>query len=155
MKLLLFSDSHGQVEYRVEMEREVRRGSLPDAVLFAGDAGFSSNHIFPELPYYCVRGNCDFSSSAPDHELIVLGEHRVYLAHGHLHRVKQTRDLLASDAFSQQARIAVYGHSHKQSLELVNGVYCINPGALKNGEYAVLNLLSDGKISPEFRKIRL
>ena len=155
MKLLLFSDSHGHVEYRDEMEREVRRGILPDAVLFAGDAGFSSNHIFPELPYYCVSGNCDFSSSAPNYELIALGGHQIYLAHGHLHWAKLTRNLLASDASSHQADIVVYGHTHLQGLELVNNVYCINPGALKNGQYALLNLLSDGSISPEFKKIRL
>lgn len=155
MKLLLFSDSHGHVEYRDEMEKEVRRGSLPDAVLFAGDAGFSSNHIFPEVPYYCVRGNCDFSSSAPDWELIVFGEHRIYLAHGHLHRAKLIKGLLASDALKNQARIAVYGHTHNQGLEIVNSVYCINPGALKNGQYAFLNLFSDGRIQPEFKRIRL
>lgn len=155
MRLLLFSDSHGQADYRRAMESEVRRGSLPDAVLFAGDAGFFTNHIFEDLPYYCVRGNCDYGSSAPDSELVTHGEHRVYLTHGHLFRLKLTLDLLASKALSEQARIAVYGHTHKQGFVLVNGVTCVNPGALKNGEYAFLELLNDGRILPDFRKIDL
>ena len=155
MRLLIFSDSHGHVEYRDAMEKEVRHEILPDAVLFAGDAGFSSNLLFPELPYYYVRGNCDVISSAPDKELIDLDKHRIYLTHGHLHRVKQTLDLLASDALSHQARIAVYGHTHCQGLDLVNSVYCLNPGALKNGAYAVLNLFHDGRIVPDFRRIKL
>lgn len=137
------------------MMNEVLEEGLPDAVLFAGDAGFSQNQVYLNVPQYTVRGNCDYISTADDEELIPFGLHQIYLAHGHLLRVKQTLDLLASAARSRDAKIAVYGHTHRQGLDLVNNVYCVNPGALKNGEYALLALSSDGSIRPIFRKIKL
>lgn len=153
MKLLLFSDSHGQAEYRSAMVKEAEKEGMPDAVLFAGDAGFSSNLLFEGVPHYFVRGNCDYISIADDEELIPMGSHLVYLTHGHLQRVKKTLDILASAAKSKNAGIAIYGHTHQQGLDLIQGVYCINPGALKNGEYAFLHLNADKSVRPDFRKL--
>ncbi len=154
MKLLCFSDAHGQEEKLRAMEQGVQKSGAPDAVLFAGDGSLSSYRPFEGIPYYEVRGNCDLLSKAADEVMLPFGPHHIYLTHGHLHRVKQTLDLLASAAKSRGAIIAVYGHTHRQGLDLINTIYCLNPGALKNGEYALLHLAQDGSFKPKFCYIK-
>ena len=154
MNLLLFSDSHGHTDYLQALMARVCTVSRPDAILFAGDGIRDAERVNAECQVYRVRGNCDHSSNALDEQLLTFSTHRIYLSHGHLHRVKRTLDLLASAARVKDAKIAVYGHTHRQGLELVNTVYCINPGALINGEYALLRIEEDGRIFPFFHNLK-
>lgn len=152
MKLLLFSDSHGNAKYLRAMQKRLLAEGQPDAILFAGDGAHDTALLSVACPVYSVRGNCDLTAIAPLEMVIPLGPWRIYLSHGHLHRVKQTLDLLASAARAGDARIAVYGHTHRQGLDLVNGVYCLNPGALDKGQYAWLTLDS-GAVRPVFASL--
>lgn len=143
MKLLLFSDAHGNTaNFRALMDLANER-IKPDMMLYAGDGSLGFHAVEYLCPRFMVRGNCDLGSPLPDELLIPCAGHLVYLCHGHQHKVKRGLDLLARVAAQKKADIAVFGHTHKQGLELINLVHCINPGSLASGEYAVLQL--DGR----------
>ena len=152
MKLLLLSDSHGTARMLARLQA-VLEAEKPDAILFAGDGIHDMRRFEGKLPVYKVRGNCDIGETGVDELVIPLAGQTIYLAHGHHHQVKRQLDMLASDARGHDAGIAVYGHTHKQALDMEARVWCINPGSLKQGEYALLNLPPDGSMSPVFRRL--
>ena len=154
MRLLLFSDSHGTSGCLNDMLAQAKKEGRPDAVLFAGDGLAGLSGLDSLAPAYKVRGNCDPPDpNTPQEMTLTFGRHVVYLSHGNLHRVKRTLDLLAAEALRRGAAIAVYGHTHVQQAELVSRVFCVNPGALWNGEYALLHLSEDKLPKAEFRKL--
>ena len=87
MKLLVFSDSHGNV---ANMEDAVRREE-PDQVLHLGDVVRDADALrrrFPDLPMTRVRGNCDARSDVPEECLLERAGRRLLLMHGHTRFVK-------------------------------------------------------------------
>ena len=66
MKLLCFSDSHGNPAYMQEM---IARHRTADAVIFWATARAilrQCAYFYPETAFYSVRGNCDFGADPPD-----------------------------------------------------------------------------------------
>ena len=64
MKILVFSDSHGNPDH---MLTAIRR-EAPDAIFHLGDGESDLRAVkraFPDLPIYSVRGNCDLFGAAP------------------------------------------------------------------------------------------
>lgn len=154
MKLLLVSDSHGAAANVSALIQRMKTEGVPDAVLHAGD-GMADAELFSVIaPVYKVRGNCDPPLRYVPQELTLrFGPSLIYLSHGNLHRVKRTLDLLASAANEAGAGIAVYGHTHRRQMDMVQSVLLVNPGALFTGEYALLYLQPDGSPRVEFRNL--
>ena len=124
LRIGLISDTHGLLRPAVH---EALAGV--SVILHAGDVG--GDEILDELaviaPVYAVHGNCD----APwDPRLkpalsLELGGLRIHVSHGHeLGRPKPTQIAKAYDA-----DICVYGHTHRQVIERVDGRLIVNPGA--------------------------
>ena len=88
MKLLVFSDSHGNLAHMVDaVEREA-----PDLVLHLGDCwrdGEELGYACPGLPLEQVPGNCDFHPGAAQERLLRLEGHTLFVCHGHTLGVKQ------------------------------------------------------------------
>jgi putative phosphoesterase len=154
MKLLLVSDSHGATAYVNMLILQMKKEGVPDAVLYAGDGIADADLLSVIAPVHKVRGNCDPPLRYVAQELTLrFGPSLIYLSHGNLHRVKRSLDLLASAAIEAGAGIVVYGHTHRQKLDLIDRVYLVNPGALFIGEYALLHLQPDGSPRIEFRNL--
>lgn len=88
MKLLVFSDSHGNPAYMQEM---IARHRTADAVIFLGDGARdieAMRVLYPETAFYSVRGNCDFGADLPDELVLDLGGARIFCTHGHNYNVK-------------------------------------------------------------------
>ena len=60
------------------------------------------------------------------------------MVHGHLHNVYFDIFKLYLLAVEQQADYVLYGHTHSQYLEEYEGITFINPGAFKEGNYALI-----------------
>ena len=68
---------------------------------------------------------------------------RVFYTHGHNYGVKSNLYTLAREAKSRGCQIALYGHTHRPSIDEVDGITLINPGSLQRavgegGSYAYL-----------------
>jgi len=130
MKILVFSDSHGETR---EMARVI--GTTTDAagVIFLGDNVRDIEKVaalHPHLPYYFVAGNCDFMSKAPNEACVELGGVKIYICHGHRHGVKSGLGHLAEFARQIGAQAAFYGHSHIAAQGEKNGITLLNPGSI-------------------------
>ncbi len=117
MKLLIFSDSHGDAGY---MRRAVLKNRDADAIIFLGDGLMDVMYSLEgeySIPIYKVKGNCDIgiSSYYPDvkktDELFLDGK-KIIFTHGDLYSVKSTTQDLSRLAISRGADIVLFGHTH-------------------------------------------
>lgn len=152
-RLLLISDSHGARSYVSALIKQFTGQNKPDCILFAGDGAGIEYQLSHICPVYAVQGNCDQFSRLPLELTVCYSGFKLYLTHGHQQRVKHTLDLLAVRAQENEAAIVVYGHTHQQDISLVNRIYCINPGALRDGQYALLTLEKGGQVRPSFHQL--
>ena len=156
MKAAVFSDTHGSTALMVEAVRRTR----PDVLIHLGDHDRDADILrleFPEIPLYTVRGNCDRLSAAPDRDIVPLGPVKAFITHGHLYYVKFGRlDSLVYAAQEQEAKIAMFGHTHEATYEKMGGVKLLNPGTAGQGRkltWALVEVFDNGGIACEIRDL--
>lgn len=128
MKLMVFSDSHGQPD---KMLGAIAKYA-PDMIIHLGDGGRDIDRIkkqFPQIPLEAVRGNCDLGSKLPETALLSVGGVKIFITHGHIYGVKHTLSLLVDEACAKNAAIVMYGHTHLANNSMAGGIYVLNPGA--------------------------
>ncbi len=142
MKIIVASDSHYERAMLISLVEEIRRRGDIDTVIhlgdMEGDADWLRGHL--NIPVYSVPGNCDMRFNAPPEIVVELGGVQMMLCHGHMQRVKYTFDPLAYRAMELNVPIALFGHTHARCLRNEGGVLLLNPGALKDGRYALLEI---------------
>lgn len=121
MTLGLISDTHGLL--RNEAIAALHGCGL---IVHAGDVG--NRQIVRQLeeiaPVVAVRGNIDtagWTAELPETACAQFGDARIYV----LHRLKDLDLYPAPDS----CNLIVYGHSHKASQEIRDGVLYVNPGS--------------------------
>lgn len=148
--VLLLSDTHGAVD----AVRWILSNFSEEcqACLFAGDGAqdiitvvreAASGRITIPPVIIMAQGNCDsqlyppiFPDGAnqkpfglPVYQQKMIAGQQILLAHGHLHHVEIDGRKLSMTAENLGCTIAVYGHTHIQSIEGFGGVTAINPGS--------------------------
>ena len=148
--VLLLSDTHGAVDavrwILAAFSEECQ------ACLFAGDGAQDIMTVVREaaagkltIPPVIImaQGNCDcqlyppvFTDSEnqkpfglPVYQQKMIAGQQILLAHGHLHHVELDGRKLSMTAENLGCTIAVYGHTHIQSIEGFGCVTAINPGS--------------------------
>ena len=160
MKILCFSDSHGDTRF-IQSALAMHRDA--EAVFFLGD-GLSDIERFvyedKVRPWFFVRGNCDHFAfvgdrEAPRADTVTLGGKRITFTHGDLYGAKSGKDELIALALNTRADILLFGHTHTPYESYVDtadgGLYLFNPGAasysyLKTPHYGIINITPDGII---------
>ncbi len=124
LRIGLIADTHGQL--RPDVHRALAGVSM---ILHAGDV--CGDEILDELnliaPTQAVYGNCDepWNTRLVERLDLEIGGVRIHVSHGHeLGRPKPSAVAAAYDA-----DVCVYGHTHKQVIERVDGRLIVNPGA--------------------------
>jgi len=131
MKILIFSDSHGQTELMSHIIKLYE--TQVNCVLFLGDYIrdiFKLQRSFADIDFFSVPGNCDFHSSRPQEILLEIGGAKIFLTHGHKHGVKSGYDRIASAAANHGANACFFGHSHVPVQFEKNGIIFLNPGSI-------------------------
>ena len=149
MKVAVISDSHGLLRPRTV---ELVRGC--DRILHAGDVGRAS--ILDELrrlaPVSAVRGNVDGGDGLADLPETISGD----LAGLPFRMVHRRQDV--DPLWVREARLVIYGHSHRPELGWQSGCLLLNPGAVGGRRFklpltmARLTLV-DGRILPEILSV--
>jgi uncharacterized protein len=126
VRIGLISDTHGRLRRQVF---DVFAGV--DLILHAGDVGGSD--ILDELetiaPVHAVIGNTDppgLGARAQDVVELELAGRRLVMLHGHSLGAPSP-DML--HATHPDADIIIYGHTHRQRVDVLDGCLIINPGA--------------------------
>ncbi|MBQ9648098.1 MAG: YfcE family phosphodiesterase [Oscillospiraceae bacterium] len=149
MKVLVVSDSHGDVE---NMCRAVER-EQPRMLLHLGDGWRDAELLaerYPDLPIEKVAGNCDFRAGEPAVRVIMIAGKRIMLCHGHTLGVKTNLSMLLREAIERKADAALFGHTHEPFVDIRAGVVMLNPGSVGNYRRPTYGTLSfeDGKCLP-------
>lgn len=117
----VISDTHGLL--RAEA---VERLAGVDHIIHAGDIG--SPEIIEGLrkiaPVTAIRGNIDkdaWANAYADDEVINLAGYDIYVLHN--------RNDLDRDPVAAGFNMVICGHSHKPSVETIDGVLYLNPGS--------------------------
>ncbi len=147
MKLLILSDSHGNI---ANMERAVELAA-PRMILHLGDCWRDAERLAgrcPSIPLHQVPGNCDFRPDAPVEQVLCLEDKRILLCHGHTYGVKQSLLAAGYAAEEQNLDLFLFGHTHKPLLDMRGKTMFLNPGSIgdpRRPSYAVVTL-SNGKL---------
>lgn len=156
MKILICSDSHGRRDLLAEL---VKMHPDADKLWFLGDGlrdlcAVSEQN--PALPVTAVRGNNDWADfDTPDTSLCAAQNVRALLCHGHTFYVKSGLLPLLEAGVNAGADLVLYGHTHRQSWEnfsqgkiptLKKPLVLLNPGALCDRQFAIVEILPDGKL---------
>ncbi len=159
IRALILSDIHGETTTLRWLLEEVWKQVGPiDAYICLGDGvrDFDNAESFirqrdEHATMYAVRGNCDFTTCHPDRLVIHLGGLKIYMTHGHIHRVKSGLDYLYGAARAEGVDIALYGHTHRANVEYTQP-WMLNPGAAQDDCCALLEI-ENGK--PHVKMISL
>ena len=147
MRIVVTSDVHR----RKNILYDIIDRHIDNADLFVncGDCEFDIediHFIYPNIRIEYVCGNCDWGSPLPLWKAIKFAGKKIIICHGHTFGVKHGNEMLLDAAKREQADICLFGHTHTPIVEKVDGIYLINPGAVCNSSYAVVDIV-DGKIN--------
>ena len=155
MKLIVASDSHYEKAMLMNLAQEIKRRGDIDAVIHLGDMTGDAHWLMKNLaqPVYSVPGNCDMDFRDPAEVALTLGGATVFLCHGHTLRVKTTLEPLSYRAEEKGASLALFGHTHARCVRNLGGVLLVNPGALKDGRYALIEINRGDVMMPQMLEL--
>ena len=154
MKVIVISDSHGSTNniiYALSREKDIT------PVIFLGDGIGDieqAEEWFPEHKFICVNGNCDSYLSDNTVAYKHIEGTTIVMTHGHRFNVKVSRRELINHAKGVLAHLALYGHTHRaeDTVDPLTGIRLVNPGALYDGHYAVIDFRK-GSVDVELKRI--
>lgn len=148
MKILIFSDSHGDT---YAMRKAMSLHSDAAYAVFLGDGLHDAETVMADYPgttLIAVRGNCDlYGMDYPTERVFFAKNKKIFLCHGHTVGVKSGLGGLIGTALRENADIALYGHTHVPSetylSEYARPLYLFNPGSARKdtagrGHYGIL-----------------
>lgn len=150
MKILVFSDSHGNTTkmfHALEKHRDI------ELVFHCGDCTKDISEpqaIYPTRIFEAVRGNCDTFGAFPLEKNLQLAGKSILITHGHPYGVKSGMTTLISKGIQGKYDAIVFGHTHIPYVEWTNSFMLVNPGsisrpkALTKPTYAILEVTGSG-----------
>ena len=160
MKILVFSDSHSN-SHNMKEAIELHKGKC-DCVIFLGDGVKDALYMkeqYPQIPFFIVKGNCDFFASEIESEKVIYLENfRILITHGHLYGAKSSYVRLAYRARELETDAVFFGHTHIPYDDVMEigdkRIQLFNPGSIgMGGTFGVINtsgkvlVTSHGKLS--------
>lgn len=148
MRILVVSDSHGETQ---KLKEVIRTQPTAEVVIHLGDSEINLGTIsseFPEKMFLAVRGNCDYASDLPLTEEREFEGVKLFFAHGHTLGVKSGLERAKAAARNCGAQVLLYGHTHRAATDYEDGLYIMNPGALKGfrAGYGTLDITEQGVV---------
>ncbi len=153
MRIVVTSDSHRRRNWLYDIiDRHIDN---TDLFIHCGDGEGDVENIpfvYPDIRFECVAGNCDWGSTLPLWKTVRFADKKVFFCHGHTYGVKHGYEMLLDNAKREGIDICLFGHTHNPYIEKIDGIYLINPGAVCNSSYAVIDII-DGKVNAYHAKI--
>lgn len=145
MRIIVTSDVHRRTNYLLEIIE--RHKDTTDLFINLGDSENEVDEalmIYPNLRIERVSGNCDFASSLPVSNVFTLGGKRIFISHGHTFYVKHGYQDIERRAKELDANICLFGHTHIPFTDIKDGIYYMNPGAVRDGSYGIIDIEPSG-----------
>ncbi|HIB28755.1 MAG TPA: metallophosphoesterase [Candidatus Thioglobus sp.] len=126
IKIGILSDTHGFIHTQI-----IKLMTQCDFVIHAGDIVDAETLLLlkPKQQLIAIQGNNDSHlTQLKTVEKIDLPGGLIVVEHGHLHGRKQPSHDSLRDAYPE-AKMIIYGHTHKQIIEQDSTPWIVNPGA--------------------------
>ena len=171
MKILAFSDSHGDTQLMYEILEIL--GNKIQMVLFLGDCVddiMDYTYICEDVDVHYAAGNCETRYFEPSDKVIEAAGKKIFITHGHKYAIKSGHDVIVSEAKSRGVGICLYGHSHSPEIFEESGIFFMNPGSISfprgvsgHPTYGIIDIAENGDVSGKiisvedgiFRELRL
>lgn len=129
MRILIVSDTHSYNRNYLEL---LSRLGTPDMIIHCGDVEGSEYTLTQaaDCPVMMIAGNNDFFTDLPRELEFNIGKYKVWVTHGHNHRVYMGNQTIKTAARSRGADIVCFGHTHVPVLEREDDLVVINPGSI-------------------------
>ena len=154
MKILVVSDTHRSL---ANFETVYNRVKPVDAVLHLGDVEGQEELVrsIAECPVHFVKGNCDLGSPEPIARELSLGGVKIFMTHGHKYGINWGTEGLEEMGWQTEAKVVLYGHTHRPVVEWKSGFWLCNPGSItqprqedRRPSYIILETDRRGDILP-------
>ena len=163
-KLLVFSDSHGNIAALKAVFNWAKDHIPPNdtiqAAAFLGDglsdlqSAAESENFYTDWKLVC--GNNDYGALMPETLNFEFAEHQIFMCHGHHFSLYGGYNTVIAAARTSGADIALCGHSHIPYDKVMSGVRIINPGSVGRprsrvgATFAVIECPSDNSLVVNF-----
>ena len=137
-RIAVASDSHGG---KLHLERFVEycQAEGIDGVFHLGDFADDARWLEKRVNVISwVAGNCDFRGQRE--AIVTIENQRILLVHGDKRDVKCGYDNLSYYAEEKLVNVALFGHTHRSFTGYRGKVLLVNPGALRDGSFCVLEV---------------
>lgn len=151
MKIIVVSDSHGDTFI---LNKVFEENKDADLFIHCGD------YCIPDYmmsTYRFVRGNCDWSSEAPEKIDIETPFGKIHVEHGDSYEMISNPDKYIK---SLKCKIFLSGHTHVQVDKKIGDTYVFNPGSLTHptrtnyGSFLIINIDDETqKLTYKFKKV--
>lgn len=146
MKILVFSDSHGD---NFSMKKAMSYHRDADVVIHLRDSRGEMDELkmhYTDKMYYEVKGNCDIGSVKPLFDVIPLCGHKFFITHGHMYKAKYTLYNLLLAGKEKDCDFILFGHTHVPYNHFEDNIYMINPGSCngRSATYGIIEILDKG-----------
>lgn len=155
MLIAVVSDTHRNNKYINIASKMIKEA---DILIHLGDNSEDVEELTKEFTgkVYAVRGNCDASNKYPKEQLIEVEGKKIFFTHGDLYGVKYNLNTIYYRGIEVGADIVLFGHTHQNIVEEVNGITLMNPGSISlpylKGRYVgLINIEKDKKV--EFKLV--
>ena len=165
MKIVILSDSHGDVETM----RSVVENEMPDAVIHLGDHITDADklsELYPDIQMFKVLGNTDSYNDDEDWiQYVDICGKRFMLTHGHLFLNSENKTNFEgiSNMFlcGEHKDITLFGHTHEPFINCCNGGWIMNPGHIGRisnqkicATYGILEISEYGDLKWQFAEMK-
>lgn len=147
MRIIVTSDSHKRAGNLIDIFE--KHMDTTDLFINLGDGEDDVDDVqmlYPNIKLERVAGNCDWSSNLPLYKTITAMGKKIFFTHGHPFYVKHGYQAIEEKAIAENVDICLFGHTHIPYTSYKNGIYYMNPGAVCNGDYGIIDIVKNGII---------
>ncbi len=149
MRILVVSDTHNDY---YTLNQVIKSQTKAEIVIHLGDGEEDIErirHLYDKKMIVSIRGNCDWGSNKPYIEELNVEGKKIFATHGHLYSVKVDYDNIINEARKKCADILLFGHTHIAYCDYIDGLYIMNPGALRgyNASYGIIDICNNNIIT--------
>lgn len=147
MRIVVTSDSHRRQGNLLEIiERHCDDANLFINLGDGEDDVDTALNLYPNLKIERVCGNCDGYSLLPTEKTIIVAGKKIFFTHGHIYGVKHGYRLIEEKAQNDNIDICLFGHTHMPYTNYCNNIHYMNPGAVCNDSYGIIDIVKDSVI---------
>ncbi len=147
MRIIVTSDSHRRTGNLLDIfEKHIQSTDLFINLGDGEDDVDSALMLYPKIKIERVAGNCDRGSALPLYKTVTANNKKIFFSHGHPFYVKHGYEMIEERAKAENADICLFGHTHNPYTAYKDGIYYMNPGAVCNGDYGIIDIVDNGII---------